>query len=343
MNIKSTKFVAIIDFMHEIDHRSPKNRVQLIEGAQQRLEVYLMKAKSNAKWTNLEVQGLSRQEVIVRRNESLDAYYKEEESRKKGAQDALYAMDRHAIEQMSKVDAHQRNTIEKMKKTELRRAQDELLGDLEEVNALDRKLAGIGQAATSKPAVNEPATGSIGEPQRYPKMNNDEDIFGAADVQDMEGNKNYTVYGDDEEIGQCTIEEIREDADAQEEEQPVISEMDEKAAKAAADLDAKVPEVRAQQDVTVPFTEKKFPHMPARESHHKEAPYPKSKKVEKSKDDCYIDIEDKDPLWLKDKGDHWYKRNDYYSALNAYTKSIKSDEDFLMSRLNRATTFLRIR
>lgn len=34
VNIKSTKFVAIIDFMHEIDHRSPKNRVQLIEGAQ---------------------------------------------------------------------------------------------------------------------------------------------------------------------------------------------------------------------------------------------------------------------------------------------------------------------
>ena len=91
------------------------------------------------------------------------------------------------------------------------------------------------------------------------------------------------------------------------------------------------------------FTEKKFPHMPARESHHKEAPYPKSKKVEKTKDDCYIDIEDKDPLWLKDKGDHWYKRNDYYSALNAYTKSIKNDEEFLMSRLNRATTFLRIR
>ena len=60
VNIKSTKFVAIIDFMHEIDHRSPKNRVQLIEGAQQRLEVYLIKAKSNIKWTHLEVQGLSR-------------------------------------------------------------------------------------------------------------------------------------------------------------------------------------------------------------------------------------------------------------------------------------------
>lgn len=64
---------------------------------------------------------------------------------------------------MSKVDAHQRNTIEKMKKTELKKAQDELLGDLEEVNALDRKLAGVGQAAASQPAVSQPSAGSIGE------------------------------------------------------------------------------------------------------------------------------------------------------------------------------------
>jgi hypothetical protein len=91
------------------------------------------------------------------------------------------------------------------------------------------------------------------------------------------------------------------------------------------------------------FTEKKFAHLPARESHFKEPPYPKSKKVEKKPNDVYIDIEDKDPLWLKDKGDHFYKRNDFHSALNAYCKSIENDKEFLMSRLNRATTFLRTR
>lgn len=91
------------------------------------------------------------------------------------------------------------------------------------------------------------------------------------------------------------------------------------------------------------FSEKKFAHLPARESHNKEAPYPKSKKVEKKKDDCWIDVEDKDPLWLKDKGDHFYRRNDFYSALNAYSKSLTFDKDFLMCMLNRATTFLRTR
>ncbi|TNV72933.1 hypothetical protein FGO68_gene17061 [Halteria grandinella] len=70
---------------------------------------------------------------------------------------------------------------------------------------------------------------------------------------------------------------------------------------------------------------------------------PKSKKIDKKKDTVYIDVEDKDPVWLKDKGDHFYKRNDYHSALNAYSKALEFDKEFLMGRLNRATTWLRVR
>jgi dyslexia susceptibility 1 candidate gene 1 protein len=75
----------------------------------------------------------------------------------------------------------------------------------------------------------------------------------------------------------------------------------------------------------------------------KEPPLPKSKQLPKKKDDVYIDIEDKDPLWLKDKGDHFFNRNDYQSAINAYTKALEFDKEFLMARLNRATTWLKIR
>lgn len=70
---------------------------------------------------------------------------------------------------------------------------------------------------------------------------------------------------------------------------------------------------------------------------------PKSKKIDKKKDNVYIDVEDKDPVWLKDKGDHFYKRNDYYSALNAYSKALEFDKEFLMGRLNRATAWLKAR
>jgi len=92
------------------------------------------------------------------------------------------------------------------------------------------------------------------------------------------------------------------------------------------------------------FTEKKFAHLPARESQLKEPPYPKSKNLSKKKEkDVYIDVEDKDPVWLKDKGDHFFKRFDYNAALNAYSKALNEDPEFLSGRLNRASCFIKLR
>ena len=42
--------------------------------------------------------------------------------------------------------------------------------------------------------------------------------------------------------------------------------------------------MRQRQDAKIGFTEKKYPHLPARESHMKEPPMPKSKKIDKKKD-----------------------------------------------------------
>ena len=92
------------------------------------------------------------------------------------------------------------------------------------------------------------------------------------------------------------------------------------------------------------FTEKKFHYLPARESQHKEAPYPKHKKAEpKKENDPYISATDTDPVWLKDKGDHFYKRYDFLAAISAYSKSLEKDKDLFMARLNRATVFMRMR
>jgi len=57
----------------------------------------------------------------------------------------------------------------------------------------------------------------------------------------------------------------------------------------------------------------------------------------------YIDIEDRDPVWLKDKGDHFFRRHDFNAAVNAYCKALEADKDFLKVYLNRATTFLKMR
>lgn len=65
-----------------------------------------------------------------------------------------------------------------------------------------------------------------------------------------------------------------------------------------------------------------------------------SKKKEK---DMYLDVEETDPVWIKDKGDHFFKRFDYHAALNAYSKALKIDPEFLMARLNRASCFIKLR
>ena len=104
-----------------------------------------------------------------------------------------------------------------------------------------------------------------------------------------------------------------------------------------------MPQVREKKDpVKMGFTEKTFAHLPARESQLKEPPYPKSKKLEKSTDK-HLDVEDKDPVWLKDRGDMFFKRHDFTAAIAAYAKALQADPDFLMGRLNRATCFIMVR
>ena len=142
-----------------------------------------------------------------------------------------------------------------------------------------------------------------------------------------------------------------ESPEEEDEDQPKIYEVTEEEINAennapnAPEPEPEVPQVRAQQEVKMGFTEKKFAHLPARESQLKEPPYPKSKNhVANKKDkDVFIDVEDKDPVWLKDKADHFFKRFDYQAAINAYTKALKEDPEFLMGRLNRATCFIKLR
>ena len=108
--------------------------------------------------------------------------------------------------------------------------------------------------------------------------------------------------------------------------------------------DHSLPEVRQGGSKQLVFSERVHPNMPARESHKKEPPMPKSKKLKKNttEEDINFTIEDKDPVWLKDKGDHFFKRHDFNSAMNAYTKSIKNDPEFLQCYLNRATACIKM-
>lgn len=68
------------------------------------------------------------------------------------------------------------------------------------------------------------------------------------------------------------------------------------------------------------FTEKVFPHLAARDHQVSEAPFPKNKQTGTKDQDPN---NNQNPLWLKDKGDDFYRNKDYYSAINAYDTAFR--------------------
>ena len=131
INARSIKYLTIIDFKHKIDYLNPKNRVQLIDS---KLEVFLMKGTPGAKWEQLEISNLTRQQVMTRRQKSVDEFHAHEEAERKKSSSAVLRQEKDVIDNQMVVERHERKTIKNKKKQELNAAQDELFADLDEVN-----------------------------------------------------------------------------------------------------------------------------------------------------------------------------------------------------------------
>lgn len=50
----------------------------------------------------------------------------------------------------------------------------------------------------------------------------------------------------------------------------------------------------------------------------------------------------KNPLWLKDKGDEFFKGKDFLSALNAYTSAYKIDKQFIECLANKTACLMHL-
>ena len=105
--------------------------------------------------------------------------------------------------------------------------------------------------------------------------------------------------------------------------------------------DEELPAVRGRQESKFGFTEKKYAHLPARESLLREPIYPISNQPIMRV--VRVNGEDVEPVWLKQKGDHMYQRGNYKWSVTEYTKCLQADEGFMMARLNRAANYMRLR
>lgn len=138
VNASTIKYFAAVDFLHEIDHKNAKTRAQHLDG---RLDIYVIKKVAGRSWPTLEVQDLTKQELMKRRNESVDRYYKEEAALAKQASSNKLAQEKKVIDEQMYVERHERKTISHAKKKQLNDRRDELFADLDEVNAKDAQLS----------------------------------------------------------------------------------------------------------------------------------------------------------------------------------------------------------
>lgn len=105
------------------------------------------------------------------------------------------------------LERHERKTIKRKKKAELKNAQEELFADLDEVNEQDVKLSRANQEDAQREELRK-ALDKISKNESKAATGEDsyartigEDIFNDEDVVDAFGNKNVKRYDDDEQIG----------------------------------------------------------------------------------------------------------------------------------------------
>ena len=99
-------------------------------------------------------------------------------------------------------------------------------------------------------------------------------------------------------------------------------------------------QIRQQETIKVNLTKKLIPTFAARESLSKEPPYPKNKKYVPEKNYLGQEIDERNPIWAKEKADNFYNNKDYKSAINAYNKSLDLDPNFHKCLINRGTAFM---
>ena len=109
-----------------------------------------MKATPGAKWEQLEVSDLTRQQVMTRRQKSVDEFHAHEEAERQKSSKAVLKQEKEVIDHQMTVERHERKTIKNKKKAELNAAQDQLFADLDEVNQLDEKLTHQGASAAAE-------------------------------------------------------------------------------------------------------------------------------------------------------------------------------------------------
>eukprot|EP00943_MAST-04B_sp_MAST-4B-sp1_P001365 g1365.t1 len=176
-----------------------------------------------------------------------------------------------------------------------------------------------GKTPTSNGIVSESVNVIIEKEQK--NISTSSDIFDDDDIDDG-SNKTKKVEEEEEELE----EELYEDDDIK-----------------------YIPAPRETQKIQIKHTERFFP-TPLRESKIREeedwlaknASHVGRRLGEKRKPGDTRDISERDPFWIKGKGDDFFRAKDFKSAINAYSAALDIDETMIPALSNRSNCWLQL-
>ena len=292
--------------------------------------------------------------LMERRNESIERRRKYDEEEKEKVRERKRENERMTLRKQMAVEEGERQNIEELKEEEKTKAEKEVYDRFQEMErekreTADKKERERKEAIRKKEAAlvkaSEPLTARVdaaGAGTAPPEPSSPSVAARTYSESEAFNAEESDIFGDDD-LDDGKDKKVAGAVDSQDdlEEEDVVD-----------DEIKYVPEPRNQHDdgvltYSITHTERFFP-TPLRESKQmdeenwlaKNASHVGRRLGEKRKPGDSRDISERDPFWLKGKGDDFFRAKDYKSAISAYSSAYEIDEGMTAALSNRAACHL---
>ncbi|KAJ3185845.1 Dynein assembly factor 4, axonemal [Gaertneriomyces sp. JEL0708] len=281
--------------------------------------------QSSMKWPSITPTELTPETTKTRRSQAEQAFHAREEQKAETKRIEKRQEEQYLIQKQIEVERRARENVEALKAQEKRVAEEEMRVWAEKVKQQRR---GGGGAAIRRGSADETIEGS-----RITEIFSDDE-------------------GEDDGDVSATATNAGDSLDVEEDDDESGIDMDAIRAKVQAQLQANVrtlPPPRESGDISITFTSRGLiPTKTARESEDvkwrsriKAAQDDYQRKTRNPDDER--GIEESSPLFLKDKGNGFYKAGNFEAAVNAYTAALDLDPSNVTCLSNRAACHLHLK
>ena len=306
-------------------------------------------SKCRGTWGQLEVSPPvteeDKAEIVKRRNDSIDRAHARIESERKARLERVKQEEKEATDRQIEMERKRRQEIEERKKLELQEekrklndwqkdlkkptsAPEEDDSDYEDEEEGKEKQLSIKEE--ERPMPDHPDYHGRGwrpDEKQPGAHNNLKARSGAKESNTFVASDKSLLYESDDEDHE-TDQRRESKAEAKQEIEPA-SLWPAPLPSSAVFKPLPPPRIRLEP-VAVQFTKLETSHLPARAQREEEIKvYKKNAKEDQGRPQDSVDVSDRQPVFLKDKGDALYKQGNFQGAINAYKRAVELDPDAL--------------